>query len=55
MKDDDRITINDLSGALTLPLISELLAENKNIDGIRFLFQVFMALYDSGRGVRAFD
>lgn len=56
MKDEyERISINDLSGALALPLISELFAEYQNVEELNILLQMLTMLYNNGCGVRAFD
>ena len=53
MKDD--ISINDLSGAFALPLISELYAEYQSVEALNILLQMLTMLYNNGYGVRAFD
>lgn len=55
MKDEYGISINDLSGALALPLISELFAEYQNVEALNILLQMLTMLYNNGRDVRAFD
>lgn len=55
MKDEYEISINDLSGALALPLISELFAEYQNVEALNILLQMLTMLYNNGRGVRAFN
>ena len=55
MKDGYEISINDLSGALALPLISELFAEYQSIEMLNSLLQMLTMLCNNGCGVRAFD
>lgn len=55
MKDEYDISINDLSGALALPLISELFAEDQNVEELNILLQMLTMLYNNGCGVRVFD
>ncbi|MCF2620069.1 hypothetical protein JQM63_09625 [Oscillibacter valericigenes] len=55
MKDEYKISINDLSGALALPLISELFAEYQNVEGLNILLRMLTMLYNNGCCVRAFD
>lgn len=55
MQDEYEISINDLSGALALPLISELFAEYQSVEGLNILLQMLTMLYSNGCGVRAFD
>ncbi len=55
MKDGYEISINDLSGVLALPLISELFAEYQNIEGLNILLQMLTMLYNNSCGVRVFD
>ena len=55
MKDEYEISICDLSGALALPLISELFAEYQNVEALNILLQMLTMLYNNGCGVRAFD
>ena len=55
MKDEYAISINDLSGALALPLISELFAEYQNVEGLNILLQMLTMLCNNGCGVRVFD
>ncbi len=55
MKDEYEISINDLSGALALPLISELFAEYQSVEALNILLQMLTMLYNNGCGVRAFD
>lgn len=50
----DEISINDLSGALALPLISELFAEYQSVEALNILLQMLTMLCNNG-GVRAFD
>lgn len=54
MKDEYEISINDLSGALVLPLISELFAEHQSVEALNILLQMLTMLYNNGCGVRAF-
>ena len=51
MKDGYEISINDLSGVLALPLISELFAEYQNIEGLNILLQMLTMLYNNSCGV----
>ena len=55
MKDEYEISITDLSGALALPLISELFAEYQSIEGLNILLQMLTMLYNNGCSVRTFD
>ena len=55
MQDEYEISINDLSGALALPLISELFAEHQSVEAMNILLQMLTMLYNNGCGVRAFD
>ena len=55
MQDEYEISINDLSGALALPLISELFAEYQNVEALNILLLILAMLYNNGCGVRAFD
>ena len=55
MKDGYEISINDLSGALALPLISELFAEYQSVEALNILLQMLRMLCNNGCGVRAFD
>lgn len=55
MKDEYEISINDLSGALALPLISELFAEYQSVDALNILFQILTMLCNNGCGIRAFN
>ena len=55
MKDEYEISINDLSGVLALPLISEFFAEYQSIETLNILLQMLTMLYNNGCGVRAFD
>ena len=55
MKDEYEISINDLSGALALPLISELFAEYQSVDALNILLQMLTMLFNNGCGVRVFD
>lgn len=55
MKDEYEISICDLSGALALPLISELFAEYQNVEALNILLLILTMLYNNGCGVRAFD
>ena len=54
---NDRFTpsINDLSGALTLPLISRLFAEYQSIEKMDVLLQMLTALFRCGHTAQAFD
>ena len=54
---NDRFTpsINDLSGALTLPLISRLFAEYQSIEKMDVLLQMLTVLFRYGHTVQAFD
>ncbi len=55
MKDEYEISINDLSGALALPLISELFAEYQSVDALNIFLQMLTILLNNGCGVRVFD
>lgn len=55
MKDEYEISICDLSGALALPLISELFAEYQSVEALNILLQMLTMLYNNGCSVRAFD
>lgn len=55
MQDEYEISINNLSGALALPLISELFAEYQSVEALNILLQMLTMLYNNGCGVRAFD
>ena len=55
MQDEYEISINDLSGALALPLISELFEEYQSVEGLNILLQMLTMLYNNGCGVRVFD
>lgn len=55
MKDEYEISINDLSGALALPLISELFAEYQSVDALNILFQILTMLCNNGCCIRAFN
>ena len=55
MQDEYEISINNLSGALALPLISGLFAEYQSVEALNILLQMLTMLYNNGRGVRAFD
>ena len=55
MKDEYEVSINDLSGALVLPLTSELFAEYQSVEELNILLQMLTMLYNNGCGVRAFD
>ena len=55
MEDEYEISINDLSGALALPLISELFAEYQSVEALNMLLRMLTMLYNNGCGVRAFD
>lgn len=52
---NDRFTpsINDLSGALTLPLISRLFAEYQSIEKMDVLLQMLTVLFRYGHTVQA--
>lgn len=54
---NDRFTpsINDLSGALTLPLISRLFAEYQSIEKMDVLLQMLTVLFRCGHTAQAFD
>lgn len=54
---NDRFTpsINDLSGALTLPLISRLFAEYQSIEKMDVLLQMLTVLFRYCHTVQAFD
>ena len=54
---NDRFTpsINDLSGALTLPLISKLFAVYQSIEKMDILLQMLTVLFRCGHTSRAFD
>lgn len=54
---NDRFTpsINDLSGALTLPLISRLFAEYQSIEKMDVLLKMLTVLFRYGHTVQAFD
>ena len=51
----DEISINDLSGALALPLISELFEEYQSVEALNILLRMLTMLYNNGCSVRAFD
>ena len=51
----DEISINDLSGALALPLISELFEEYQSVERLNILLQMLTMLCNNGCGVRVFD
>ena len=55
MKNEYEISISDLSGALALPLISELFAEYQSVEALNILLQMLTMLYNNSYGVRAFD
>ena len=55
MKDEYEISINDLSGVLALPLISELFAEYESVDALNIFLQMLTILFNNGCGVRVFD
>lgn len=55
MKDEYEISINDLSGVLALPLISELFAEYQSVEALNILLRMLTMLYSNGCGVLAFD
>jgi hypothetical protein len=48
-------SINDLSGALTLPLISRLFAEYQSIEKMDVLLQMLTVLFRCGHTAQAFD
>lgn len=54
---NDRFTpsINDLSGALTLPLISRLFAEYQSIEKMDVLLQMLTVLFRCGHTSQAFE
>ena len=51
----NEVSIVDLAGALTLPLISELFAMNGNLNELKVLFHQLNLLYENNRHVLAFD
>lgn len=51
---ESNITLNDLSGAFTLPLFNRLLNKTKNIDALRELYQLLEFLYDHGQKQMAY-
>ena len=53
MKND--VSIVDLAGALTLPLISELFVANSNLTELNTLFHRLVLLYENDRYILAFD
>ena len=53
MKND--VSIVDLAGVLTLPLVSELFAMNGNLNELKVLFHQLNLLYENNRHVLAFD
>lgn len=55
MKDEYEISICDLSGALALPLISELFAEYQSVEALNILLQMLTILFNNGCGIRVFD
>ena len=55
MKDGYEISINDLSGALALPLISKLFAEWKSIEQLEILLQTLTVYFYKNRISQAFD
>ncbi len=55
MNDRFAPSINDLSGALTLPLISKLFAEYQSIEKMDVLLQMLTVFFHRGRTVQAFD
>ena len=48
MKDEYEISINNLSGVLALPLISELFAEYQSVEALNILLQILTMLYNNG-------
>ncbi|MEG2543043.1 MAG: hypothetical protein RSA64_07355, partial [Christensenellaceae bacterium] len=48
------ITLNDLSGAFTLPLFNRLLNKTRNINRLRELYQLLDFLYDHGQKQMAY-
>ena len=52
---NNEISIVDLAGALTLPLISELFAANSNLTELNTLFHRLDLLYENDRYILAFD
>lgn len=51
----NEISIVDLAGALTLPLISELFAANNNLTELNGLFHQLDLLYENNCHILAFD
>ena len=51
----NEISIVDLAGALTLPLVSELFAENSNLTELNVLFHQLEFLCENDRHILAFD
>lgn len=51
----NEVSIVDLAGALTLPLVSELFAENRNLAELNALFHQVNLLYENNCHSLAFD
>ena len=51
----NEVSIADLTGALTLPLVSELFAKNGNLTELKTLFHQLDLLYETDHHVLAFD
>ena len=54
MADKFKLSINDLSGAVTLPLISKLFAEWKSVDQLEILLQMLTAYFHRGHTSEVF-
>ena len=51
----NNVSLVDLAGALTLPLVSELFAMNGNLNELKVLFHQLNLLYENNRHLLAFD
>ena len=55
MVDKFKLSINDLSGSVTLPLISKLFAEWKSVEQLEILLQILTVYFHRGHTRKAFD
>ena len=55
MADKFKLSVNDLSGAVTLPLISKLFAEWKSVDQLEILLRMLTAYFHRGHTSEVFD
>ena len=55
MADKFKLSINDLSGALTLPLISKLFAEWKSVEQLEILLQMLTVYFHRGHTSKVLD